>query len=139
MDISLEIVVAIVAGSSVGVAIFGAWTTKIHQKMHRQYMSNQIMIEMVKISSEFRETIDSVLDNDDNVDKKELERLLNHLEDLGMFWHDGIVSFDQIRNMYGGLLRKIKGDNLLERTYKDKLESNPRLYEHIKKMLELLE
>ena len=71
-------------------------------------------------------------------DRNELERYLNHFEDMCQFCNDGIITFEHIKNMHGPVLRKIKQD-ILEKPFCKDLKSNPNLFENLKTVLEKID
>ena len=132
---------AIILGIVIGVSsLFMAW--------HKQRISNKttsvtISLEMSKRFKEkdFQNTIEFLYSGekpDDSWDEKiEIEKLLTHFEDMGLYEDEGVLKMKHIDQMYRDTLIQIKKSKIAQDIIKESQKKDSEFYFiFLKKILE---
>lgn len=136
------ILIAIIAGITAYAAKKNADIAQKNLELIKKQMeiqsklnSAQITLETIKRMREkdFKDLIDEIFDKKYNVpyNQPTMERFLNHLDMMARFHEEGSISMDHIKQVYGGLLKKICKDKQL----KEFIEKDEELYSPLKRLL----
>ncbi len=137
LDTIILAVIAIFAGISGLAAWFTFKNTKKHYTTHEKYISSQIIMQILKMTENYYEINNKILEKDikEYETDDDLEPYMNHLEGLGRYYRDGLVTYEHVENDFVELLIKIKKDNLLEHCFGDKIKLNTRRFENVKYLI----
>ena len=104
------------------------------QSMFTEYktiQSAKFLNDLIDIERrDFRPAIRKIHYNGD-FEERELERYLNHLEMICLYYYDGVIKENHFESSHIAILRMIKQNNILDR-FKDDIQENPKLYCYIK-------
>jgi len=132
---------ALILGIAIGGStVFLAWRQQIIQK---KTTSVTVSLEMLKRLQEkdFRDTVEFLASGNipyDNWNKDiEIEKLLTHFEDMGLFKEEGVLTAKHIKQMHGYTLGLIKENLDAQRIIKIWNDKKPEYYFiFVKKLLE---
>ncbi len=123
---------ALILSGTIGcIALIFARLQHVHQK---KTTSVNISMEMLKRFREddFRKTVRFLNTNElpnDKWDKnKELLKLLNHFEEMGLFEKDKLLSTDHIVHLHGHVLKLIKNNECAKKLIRDWKSKRPDFY-----------
>ena len=132
-------------GVILGIIVGGLATLIAFQqhKSQRKTTSVNISMEMLKrfSDSDFRSTIQflksGIIPNDNWDRDRELLKLMNHFEDMGLFEKDGVLEMNHIKQLHGHVLNLIKTNEHTKRLRKEWSDKDPDYYfVFLKRLLE---
>ena len=100
-------------------------------KEYKTIQSAKFLNDLIDIERrDFRPAIKKIHYNED-FEERELERYLNHLEMICLYYYDGVIKENHFEASHVAILRKIKQNNILDR-FDDEIQENPKLYCYIR-------
>ena len=112
----IEIVAIATVISGISAAI-GIIITAIKTKKQVKIDSANLSLELIKRVREkdFADIVDKIFDGKSReCNQITLERLLNHFDMIAKFHEDGLLDLEHVKQIYGGLINKIKNDSHIQ-------------------------
>ena len=133
-----------IAGSAIGTGFFSYRSIQQSKKQLTAQLERQSKIDSARLLTDLREHLKRQgfagityklykgwLDDDDD---ELVERYLNHLDMIAVYWEDGLLEKRHIKEVLGGLFLKVKKDDYIQNAMKERKD----LYKPLKRLCDSL-
>ena len=103
----------------------------IHIKKQSQISSANLILDLLKPwrTEGFKQFLGQLADPKvSHYDTNKLEEFLNQLEDIAIFWKDGTLSENHVKEFFGANLKTVHNDKFVQDYMKKWIDKNPDYY-----------
>ena len=104
------------------------WDSSKNTEKQTKINSARLSLELIKRvrDKDFAKIVDDIFDKKSkNCNQITLERFLNHFDMMAKFHEENLIDIDHIKQIYGGLLQKIRDDEHIQ----EKIKKDNELYQ----------